>query len=50
VVSAALLHAELSAPGLRRLMVGDLAVCLAHAEDGAWFAIDDTWWALAVPC
>ncbi len=42
-MASALLHqAELPVPGLRRIVVGELVVCLAHTRDGAWFAIDDT--------
>ncbi|NNM97828.1 MAG: non-heme iron oxygenase ferredoxin subunit [Candidatus Dormibacteraeota bacterium] len=42
VTSASLQQARLPAPGLRRVLVGELGVCLAHTQDGAWFAIDDT--------
>ena len=42
VASASLQQAKLPAPGLRRVLVGELGVCLAHTQDGAWFAIDDT--------
>jgi 3-phenylpropionate/trans-cinnamate dioxygenase ferredoxin subunit len=33
---------EIPAPGMRRVVVGELAVCVAHTEDGGWYAIDDT--------
>ena len=42
MASASIQQAELPAPALRRLLVGELEVCLAHTEAGAWFAIDDT--------
>ncbi len=42
MASASLQQAKLPAPGLRRVLVGELGVCLAHTQDGAWSAIDDT--------
>lgn len=33
---------EIPPTEMRRVMVGELAVCVAHTEDGGWYAIDDT--------
>ncbi|MGH7641994.1 MAG: non-heme iron oxygenase ferredoxin subunit [Candidatus Dormibacteria bacterium] len=27
---------------MRQVVVGELAICLAHTRDGGWYAIDDT--------
>jgi 3-phenylpropionate/trans-cinnamate dioxygenase ferredoxin component len=42
-VDAAILEgAEIPAPGMRQVLVGEAAVCVAHTEDGGWYAIDDS--------
>ncbi len=33
---------EVPADSLKLVMAGDAAICLAHAEDGRFYAIDDT--------
>ncbi len=42
VDEAILQCSEILPAEMRRVLVGDLAVCVAHAEDGGWYAIDDT--------
>lgn len=39
---AILQSSEIPLAEMRRLMVGEVAICLAHTEDGGWYAIDDT--------
>jgi 3-phenylpropionate/trans-cinnamate dioxygenase ferredoxin subunit len=42
VDEAILQCSEILPAEMRRVLVGDLAVCVAHTEDGGWYAIDDT--------
>ena len=42
VDEAILQCSEIPKTEMRRVMVGEVAICLAHTEDGGWYAIDDT--------
>jgi len=42
VDEAILQCSEIPPAEMRRVLVGDVAVCVAHTEDGGWYAIDDT--------
>ncbi len=42
VDEAILQCSEIPKTEMRRVMVGEVAICLTHTEDGGWYAIDDT--------
>ena len=33
---------EIPSAEMRRVLVGEVPVCVAHTDDGGWYAIDDT--------